>query len=209
MEFTAEEQAKLLFESPAKWMTASKRIYGEYEVSEKKAGQCVLRDRDFTREFHTIERERNEYFLQVRKKLTSFKQILDEIQRKLTDKPTQYDKPIPDNFEFLLENFEKKISTFKFNMKHDFDLLEENEIFLEKDIERVNNMINMTLSEDPLFSSPEKLAAGGAVNHNPQFAHMNRLKDIERQQRLQEDMEHKAAVGEIDREVRIYSICPV
>ena len=194
-EITERLMEQKMYESPIKWISASKRIVGEGDIAQKKAELAVKMDRELLRDWTNFDRDRNDYLQLVKKKIKSFKVSLDGIRNKLTDKPQFYDKPVQDNLEQLLENFESKIAAFKLNMKTEFDQLETNEATLLRDIYRVDQMISQIEEEETHHSnapmSPERDAA-------------YRLRMQQNQQRLEEDREHKAAVGEIDRQVRTH-----
>jgi hypothetical protein len=182
-----------LYESPVKWISASKRIYGECEVAEKKAELSVKTDRELTRDWTNLDRDRGDYLQQIKKKIHTFKVQLDAIKTKIHDKPTsQYDKPLPDNLESILDNYESKVAAFKLQMKTEFDQLEQNEEILLNDILRVDRMITAIQEDELQFLSPEK---------ENKLMKARLAQQQQQQQRMEEDMEHKAAIGELDREV--------
>jgi chromosome segregation ATPase len=182
-----------LYESPIKWISASKRMTGDWEIAERKAELAVKSDRDLTREWTNQDRERQDYLQQVKKKIHTFKVSLDSIRNKLSDRPGTYDKPAPDNLENLLENFESKVAAFKLNMKTEFDQLEQSEEFLMRDIMRVDQLIQNITEDEHHTISPEK---------ESKLMKTKLQQQQKQQQQFEEDMEHKAAIGEVDREVR-------
>eukprot|EP00599_Poterioochromonas_sp_BG-1_P006502 CAMPEP_0173149936 /NCGR_PEP_ID=MMETSP1105-20130129/10638_1 /TAXON_ID=2985 /ORGANISM="Ochromonas sp., Strain BG-1" /LENGTH=578 /DNA_ID=CAMNT_0014064929 /DNA_START=42 /DNA_END=1778 /DNA_ORIENTATION=- len=194
-EITERIMEQKQFESPVKWISASKRIYGESEIAEKKAELSVKNDRELLRDWTNLDRERNDYLTTIKKKINTFKVGLDHIRNKLHDKPLFYDKPTQDNLEQLLENYENKIASFKLVMKNEFDQLENSEELLLKDIYRVDQLILSIEEEEKELKDNNQLLSPES----------NRLKVLQQQQqnqqRLEEDMEFKAAVGEADREL--------
>jgi hypothetical protein len=182
-----------LYESPIKWISASKRMTGDWEIAERKVELAVKSDRDLTRDWTNQDRERQDYLQQVKKKIHTFKVSLDSIRNKLTDRPGTYDKPVPDNLENLLENFESKVAAFKLNMKTEFDQLEQSEEFLMRDILRVDQLIQNITEDEHHTISPEK---------ESKLMKTKLQQQQKQQQQFEEDLEHKAAIGEVDREVR-------
>jgi hypothetical protein len=199
-----------LYESPIKWMSASKRIHGERDIAEKKAELCVKNDRDLIRDWNISERERGDYLTNIKKKIHTFKVSLDAIKSRVTDKPINpYEKSHHqqtkenENLELLLETFESKVASFKLLMKTEFDSLEQNEELLIRDINRVDHMISNIITEESASSFSSHGHGNGGLAHmnNDSSSIDNRVNKLKLQQQQQEDMEHKAAIGEIDREL--------
>ncbi len=187
--------------SPAKWVIAAKRSYAEYDVAEKILSQSQLKDKDLKREWEIIERERVDSQNQVIRRLQIFKNLVDQIKMKITDQPLPYDKPSKETLASLLEQFEGKLANFKLNMRMEFDKFEEEEQTLTHEVTRVDALVESILAEEM-----QHLLVGGEVM-NP-AAVPNKDKWKQQKQRQQEDLEHKAAIGEIDKEVNFnFSFC--
>lgn len=176
--------------SPAKWIIAAKRSFTEFDVAEKSLSQYQLKDKDLKREWTLMERERNENQSQVAKRLQLFKTLVDQIKIKITENNTSNDKRAKDNLANLLEQFESRLAKFKLAMRMEFDKYENEERLLSTEVGRIETLIEGILSED---MNNLAIAAPSPAS--------NKEKWNQQKQRHQEDVEHQAAIGEIDREV--------
>lgn len=181
-----EDRRRLDGMNPAQWISSSKRIHGEKEAMEKK---LQPKDPELLREWNSLDKGYQENFQQVKKKVQWFKVLLDKIQVKLSDKIGFHDHHAKEVLQNMLETFESKLAAFKLTMRTDYDRLEENEQMLSHELHMLNENISMNMLNDNLPPSPRESPGEKAVRQK------------QNQQRLQEEVEQKAAIGEIDREL--------
>lgn len=199
-----------MMETPIKWISTTKRLANEAEGLEKKQ-QAYLHashEVETLRDLKLMNRERLDYTNGVRKKVEYFQGLLMKIHLRLNDAKggtnhnignaaisANMDRQAREALQNLLEAFESRLSSFKLAMRTEFDQLEALEGELTSEIQQIDRLIEEIQHEEAVeFKGPEE-AAIKAKQDRDRTEH-------EHKQRLQQDMEHKAAVGEIDREVR-------
>lgn len=203
-------------ETPIKWISTTKRLYNEAEALEKKQ-QTYLHashEVDTLRDLKLMNRERADYTNGVRKKVEYFQSLLLKIDLRLNDAKggnnhnfgnnaisANMDRQVREALQILLETFESRLSSFKLYMRTEFDQLEALEGELSSEISQIDRLIDEIQHEEAVeFKGPEEAAIKSKQDRE-------RLEQ-DHKQRLQQDMEHKATVGEIDREVRLFfSVC--
>lgn len=181
-----EDRKRLDSMNPAQWIASSKRIHGEKETLEKK---LQPKDPELLREWTGLDKGFQENLQIVKKKIQWFKALLDKIQIKLNDKLGFHDQHAKELLQSMLETFESKLASFKLSMRTDYDRLEESEQMLSHELHMLNENISLNMMNDNLAASPRETPAEKAVRQK------------QTQQRLQEEVEQKAAIGEIDREL--------
>lgn len=192
-----------------KWISTTKRLLNEADGLEKKQ-QAYLNSShevDTLRELKLMNRERADYTNNVRKKVEYFQSLLLKIHLRLNDAKggqnhlagnsaisANMDRQAREVLQNLLETFESRISSFKLTMRTEFDQLEALENELSSEIQQIDRLIDEIQHEEAVeFKGPEE-AAIKAKQDRERIEQENKV-------RLQQDMEHKAAVGEIDREL--------
>jgi hypothetical protein len=201
-----------MVETPIKWIATTKRLNTEVDSLERKQQNCLttLHETESMRELKLMNRERYDYLDHIKKKVEYFQDFMVRIHAKLqelsdpnhaTSKSSSYtfskalvDRQHKDTLQSLLESFESRLSAFKLTMRTEFDHLETLEDELTFDLQQVDSVIQEIESEEESNENDgrEKLQM---------VEELKEEKKRREQERLDQDMQHKAAIGEIDREV--------
>lgn len=189
-------------ETPVKWIATAKRLYNEGDGLERKQQAYLKQEGDTLRDLKNLNRERNDYTQGVKKKVGYFQGLLMKIHLRLNEAAANQqnnnaaiaanmDRQSREALQLLLESFESRLSSFKLTMRTEFDQLEAFEAELVDEIRQVDQLIEEIQNEEST-----SFKAVDEVNTRDR-----EKMEQERKQRLEFDMQHKAAVGEIDREV--------
>jgi hypothetical protein len=166
------------------WATNAKRLLLELDAAERKALSCLHDDL----KYDSAEQIRihNDFKLSTIKKLSNLKSVLNEIQLKVQTRS----KLNKDALKVQLENFDNKLTNFKVLMRADYDSLEETSSFLDADISKLCNEMELwdTANHDSKPAIPVEVT-------------------LEMQRRLtarqKVDTDRRAFVGYIDRQVNL------
>jgi hypothetical protein len=162
------------------WILNLKKLSKESDVLTKKIFSQLTKEDEFQKEWSEFCGKRDISTIQMKKKIIGLKTIFLELKERL-----QYlnQQSSHSNFQRLLESFENKLTLFKLTMRSEFDTLEESELNLTKDINRVESHLD-TWGDD----------ANVEFNRTTEQIERNKEKQ-------QKDIERKAIVGTLDRKV--------
>lgn len=165
------------------------------------------------RELKGILKEREDFVQGIRKRVDYFQGLLVKIHFKLGDavnhslnNPYQnwskaqtvngiLDRQTRDSLQQLLEAFESRLSNFRLTMRTDFDRLENAEQELTAELSRVDELVE-EIEMECIGRSEDVNAVGERERKQSNVSSAK-----EKQDRLEQEMQHKAAIGEIDREL--------
>eukprot|EP01031_Cornospumella_fuschlensis_P029120 gene29120-35146_t len=179
-----------------KWVSTGKRLNAETDGAEKKIVSFIPKELEIAREHQQLEKQRSEHKAHIIKQVAWFRNTLDSIQMKLDEKASYNERQAKMLLQQLLENFEGRLSSFKLVMRGEFDRLEDEERMLTMEIAHLE----------------QNLAAYTSSAHIPEVNEEEEEKKREiqvqkNQQRLNDDVAHKAAIGEVDRDLATLGRC--
>lgn len=179
-----------------KWVSTGKRLNAETDGAEKKIVSFIPKELEVAREHQQLEKHRGEHKAHIIKQVAWFRNTLDTIQMKLDEKVSYNERQTKVLLQQMLENFEGRLSSFKLVMRGEFDRLEDEERTLTMEIAHLEQNLMAYTSSAHI---PEV---------NDEEEEKKRDMQVQKnQQRLSDDVAHKAAIGEVDRELATLGRC--
>jgi len=166
------------------WWANNKRLYVESELLEKNYKIPSDISDLIKPELNLIISSRIDQKQLVIKRLSSFKAMLQSIQSKVRNESILMNKKV---LQEQLESFENKLTAFKILMKAEFDSFEEKVKIYDADICTLNSSLEMWDYLD---------LEGGAGGDEVGPETVKRLGDMQ-----QQDIDRKAIIGALDRQV--------
>lgn len=171
--------------SKAAWVKNSQRLSNEFEVLDKKKSTCpLLKDKDLRRHLLDLSKSTEDSKRGTWKNIHEIRGMYGHV-RNVLDKLDAENTDLSNKTLTMLENFEEKLTSFKFVMRSEFDSLLVQEKGLLKDISNLTNDIDE-------WDNPNSISNDNALQAAKQE------KNRERQTR---DIERISVIGAIDRKI--------
>jgi len=131
------------------------------------------------------------------KRIMGLKVLFDAVREKLGDVHL-LNNSAQNNFQDMLETFESKLTSFKLSMKSEFDLMEENEVTLAREMMKVKADIDSWESS----TSTQPSSPGGHNNISHSGSSDSNTQQVKRNlERQKKDVDRKAIIGTLDRKI--------
>eukprot|EP01039_Chlorochromonas_danica_P006426 gene6426-7085_t len=184
-------------EMVVKWTSGGKRLHAEVDGAERKVRSIVTREPDIARDSQSLEKARGDHRSHIIKQVYWFRNALDQVKVKLEERAVggYHEKQAKVALQHLLENFENRLSSFKLSMRGEFDRLEVEEAVLTREIEGLDLLCYEEDAGPTMEDGNEDREEAEAE------AAVEKANKMKAALRVEEDLAHKAAIGEVEREL--------